>query len=202
MDASIIKALEIADKYNIEIQMVNASIEKHPDYGSDYKVFTIKVIRDHKSFTLKLGEADLGLEEGEEISYDVLYHRILNRLPKDNPGTFENYIEDMGTSESEEDFQISKRWYDFECDLFKKTIMLFPDMLEELREIEWINSYKCLNFIIFFYLKKIYIFNFYCIMASKECKFFLKQTNDIIYSDKIFNKPYSLEFIGIEYKNK
>ena len=135
MDASVIKALEIADKYNIDIQVVNAGIEKHPDYGSDYKVFTIKVIRDQKSFTFKLGEADLGLEEGEEISYDDLYQNVLARLPKDNPGSFENYIEDMGSSEGEEDLQISKRWYDFECDLFKKTIMLFPDILEELREI-------------------------------------------------------------------
>ena len=137
MEDGIEIALEIADKYGIDIKIINTSYEKHPDYGHDYKVHSIRISRNERFFTVKYGEADLGLEEDEDnLPYDRLIYGVLSRLPKFDPGSFQEFLESVDDPETENTIRISKRWYDFECLLYKNVLMLFHDILEELREIK------------------------------------------------------------------
>ena len=130
-------ALEVADKYDIEIKVIDTDYEKHPVYGHDYKVYSIMISRDTKSFNVKFGEADLGLEEDEEYpSYERLVYGVLSRLPKYDPGTFEEFLESVDDPGTEETVRISKRHYEFECEIYRNVMMLFPDILDELRNID------------------------------------------------------------------
>lgn len=136
MNDELVYASEFAKKHHVEIKLNGYFKEKHPDGGHDYEVHDVSISRNSKTFTVKFGAADLGCEDGEILNGDELIYSVLARVPKYDPVTFEDFLEQTGVPNIEKEILLAKRWYEFETGIYKEVLNLFSDVLEELREIE------------------------------------------------------------------
>jgi uncharacterized protein YneR len=133
--------IDFAKKYNIRIK-AKVGLEKHYQSGHILVVFTIKVFRDKKYFTIKCTSEELGFfEDDHDTDYfdnpspTELYNSILRglmaRLPRGEYTTYEDFLEAFCYEENEK----TLLWYKTELDTYKKVSNLFSDLIPELKDL-------------------------------------------------------------------
>lgn len=130
------KALDLIKRNNIEIKLDYFDIEKHPNYDHNYEVHCIRISRKDRSFKVKYGSADLGCDDGEILQGDDLVYRVLVRIPKYEYKSFEEFLLSVGKPENEEQLRLTQKWYESETEDYKNVLMVFSDIIEELRELD------------------------------------------------------------------
>lgn len=137
MDTEFQQTIDFAKKYNIKIK-AKIHLEKHYKSGHPIIVYTIKVFRDKKYFTVKYFSKDLGFCENNYSYCDGLYNDLLNdvisRLPR-RDFTYEEYLEYISAADEEEEEEISLLRYKAERQTYKKVVKLFPEILQESQQV-------------------------------------------------------------------
>ena len=130
--------VNFAEKHKINVSINDEFVQNHPLTGEKATYWSLRISRGRKSFLIVRNKESFSFDdENGFYTREELIAEVLTSLPKFEPLSFEDYYRNCCGEGENDDFprEKVKEWHETETWEFNQVLRLFPDILEELKEI-------------------------------------------------------------------